>query len=69
MSKIGLEEMKGMSEKDLIDQIDLWKSELTKITFESNLQKKADKPHMFKYLKKQIARAKTVARQKQMQGA
>lgn len=69
MSEVTFEEMKSMSDKDLENKIDLWRDELTKITFESNLQKKADKPHLFKHLKKQIARAKTAIREKRMQGA
>lgn len=69
MSEVTFEEMKSKSTKDLENQIDLWKDELTKITFESNLQKKAEKPHLFKRLKRQIARAKTLIREKEMQGA
>lgn len=69
MSEVTFEEMKSKSTKDLENQIDLWKDELTKITFESNLQKKAEKPHLFKHLKRQIARAKTLIREKEMQGA
>ncbi len=68
MTKVELEEMKKMSLKELEDQVDLWRTEYTNITFNANLQKKAEKPHMFNLLRKQIARAKTVVKLKQMQG-
>ena len=68
MSKISLEELKSKSVKDLQDQIDLWKTEYVKLRISANMQKKSDKPHMFGYLKKQIARAMTLIKQKQMEG-
>ena len=63
-----LEEMKGMSIQDLMDQIDSWKVEYVKDSFEADLQKKVAKPHRFRLLRKQIARARTLIRQKQMEG-
>ncbi len=68
MSKISLEELRSKSVQALQDQIDLWREEYTKLKIEANLQKKAEKPHMFRFLRKQTARAMTLIKQKQMEG-
>ncbi len=68
MSKMSLEELKSKSVPDLHDQIDLWREEYTRLKIVANLQKKAEKPHMFRLLKKQTARAMTLIKQKQMEG-
>ena len=65
---MNIKEMKTMSIKDLEEKINLFRDEYTKTAFEANLQKKAEKPHKFKLLKRQIARAKTVIKQKQIEG-
>ena len=58
------EEMKTLSEEKLIDHINDWKKELFKISVAKDREKKAAKPHMFTELKKRVARANTLIRQK-----
>ena len=55
-----LDEIKKLSEDELKKHIADWKKELMKLKVSAMMQKKADKPHMFKVLKKRIARAHTV---------
>lgn len=62
------EEMKTMSKEQLEDKIEDWNQELFKLNVAKDLEKKAEKPHMFSLLKKQIARAKTLMRQKNSEG-
>jgi len=54
------DEIKKLSEKELESNIIAWKKELMKLRVAAMMEKKADKPHMFKELKKRIARAHTV---------
>ena len=68
MSKMRLEELRSKSVQGLQDQIDLWREEYIKLKIAANLQKKAEKPHMFGLLKKQVAQAMTLIKQKQMEG-
>ena len=55
-----LDEIKKLNNEELEKHIADWKTELTKLRVTAMMQKKADKPHMFKLLKRRIARAYTV---------
>ena len=55
-----LDEIKKLNNDELIKHIVDWKKELMKLRVSAMMQKKAEKPHMFKVLKKRIARAHTV---------
>lgn len=55
-----LDEIKKLSKEELESNIVSWKKELMKLRVAAMMEKKADKPHMFKVLKKRIARAHTV---------
>lgn len=55
-----LDEIKKLSGDELEKHIADWKDELTKLRVAAMMQKKADKPHMFKELKRRIARAHTI---------
>jgi len=55
-----LDEIKKLSNEQLEKLIIDTKQELMKMRVSAAMQKKADKPHMFKILKKRIARAHTV---------
>ena len=55
-----LDEMKKLNSDELQKHIQDWKKELTKLRVTAMMQKKADKPHMFKELKRRIARAHTL---------
>lgn len=57
-----LDEIKKLSNEELEKHIVDWKKELMKLRITAMMEKKADKPHMFKVLKKCIARAHTVRR-------
>ncbi len=59
-----LEEMRGLDQKQLEDQILGWRAELLKERVIANRNKKAKKPHLFPKLKRQIARAYTLINQK-----
>ena len=63
-----LEEMQTMEQLQLFDQVEEWKKELLKLRIEASIQKKAESPHKFKELRRNIARALTVNRQKEMEG-
>jgi ribosomal protein L29 len=63
-----LEEMRGLDQKQLENQIAGWKGELLKERVAANRNKKAKTPHIFPKLKKQIARAYTLIIQKQAGG-
>ncbi len=63
-----LEEMRGLDQKQLENQIAGWKGELLKERVIANRNKKAKTPHIFPKLKKQIARAYTLIIQKQAGG-
>lgn len=63
------EEMKTLSVEQLKDAIQDWKKELFALSVKLNREKKAEKPHMFVLLKKQIARAKTFIRQNELSKA
>ncbi|MCH9621256.1 MAG: hypothetical protein S4CHLAM20_06740 [Chlamydiia bacterium] len=54
------DEIKNLSNEELEKNIVEWKKELMKLRVAAMMEKKADKPHMFKVLKKRIARAHTV---------
>lgn len=54
------EEIKKLTNDQLEMKIYDWKKELTKLRIQSMIEKKAEKPHMFKKLKKYIAQAQTV---------
>lgn len=55
-----LDEIKKLSNDELETHIMEWRKELMKLRVAAMMQKKADKPHMFKVIKKRIARAHTV---------
>ena len=55
-----LDEMKNLSRDELAKHIQDWKKELAKLRIAAMMQKKADKPHMFKEIKRRIARAHTL---------
>lgn len=55
-----LDEIKKLNNEELEKHITDWKKELMKLRVSAMMQKKADKPHMFKVLKKRIARAHTM---------
>lgn len=57
-----LDEIKNLKTDELEKNIIEWKKELMKLRVSAMMQKKADKPHMFKVIKKRIARAHTVKR-------
>ncbi len=59
-----LEEMKSLSNDQLEDKIGDWKNEILKLKIDASLQKKSEAPHKFKLLRKQIARAFTLIKQK-----
>ena len=63
------EEMKTLSGDQLSDVVGDWRKELLKLSIDASLQKKAESPHKFKLLRKQIARALTLLKQKQMEGS
>lgn len=63
-----LEEMRGLDQKQLENQILDWRAELLKERVVANRNKKAKKPHLFPKLRKQIARAYTLINQKRAQG-
>ena len=55
-----LDEIKKLNNEQLEKLIIDSKQELMKMRVSAAMQKKADKPHMFKVIKKRIARAHTV---------
>ena len=54
------EDIKKLTKEDLEGHINDWKKQLVKLRIKSMLEKKAEKPHLFKELRKRIARAHTV---------
>ena len=64
-----LEEMKALSQEQLLDNVEDWKKKLVQLRIEASIQKKAEKPHKFRELKTQIARALTLYRLKEMEGS
>jgi ribosomal protein L29 len=58
------EEIQKLSAKELEKFIDDGKTKLTKLRIAAMMEKKAEKPHKFKQLRQQIARAHTELRQK-----
>lgn len=60
-------EMKTLSNEQLEDKIADWKNELYKAKVSASMQKKVEKTHVFPQLRRQIARAYTLIKQKQMQ--
>ncbi len=58
------EKMKEMSAEQLENQIRDWRKERFLLQVEASRQKKMDKPHHFQGIRKQIARAYTLIRQK-----
>lgn len=61
-----VDEMKTLSVEQLGDAILDWQKELFALSVRLNREKKAEKPHMFKELRKRIARARTFIRQKEL---
>jgi ribosomal protein L29 len=57
-----LDEIKKLSKEALEKHIIDWKKDLMKLRISAKIQKKADKPHMFKEIKRRIARAHTQRR-------
>ncbi len=62
-----LDEMKPLKISELKDKIFEWKRELVVLRVQSDIQKKVEKVHMFKLLRKQIARGYTLIREKQIE--
>jgi ribosomal protein L29 len=62
-----LDEMKPLKISQLEDKIFEWKRDLVVLRVQSNIQKKVEKVHMFRLLRKQIARGYTLIRQKQIE--
>jgi ribosomal protein L29 len=62
-----LDEMKALQVPELEDKISDWKRELIVLRVQADIQKKAEKVHMFRLLRKQVARAYTLIRQKQIE--
>jgi ribosomal protein L29 len=62
-----LNEMKPLNISQLEDKIFEWKRELVVLRVQSDIQKKVEKVHMFKLLRKQIARGYTLIREKQIE--
>lgn len=61
---MSLEEMRALKKEELTTKILEWKQELFLLTAKKNREKKAEKPHMFRLLRQQIARANTLRNQK-----
>jgi ribosomal protein L29 len=59
-----LDELKKLSSEELENSILDMKKELMKLKVASMIEKKTEKPHLFKVLRKRIARAHTVRREK-----
>ena len=57
-----LDEIKNLKTDELEKKIIEWKKELMKLRITAKMQKKTEKPHMIKVIKKRIARAHTVKR-------
>jgi ribosomal protein L29 len=57
-----LDEIRNLKTDELEKKIIEWKKELMKLRVSANKRKTAEKPHMFKMIKKTIARAHTVKR-------
>ena len=59
-----LDELKKLTSEELEKNILEWKKELMKLKVTAMMEKKSEKPHMFRVLRKRIARAHTVCREK-----
>ena len=60
-----LEEMRQLEIEELQKDIEKWKKEFFVEKMAASREKKAKKPHIFSFLRKRIARAYTVIRQKE----
>ncbi|MBS0584819.1 MAG: 50S ribosomal protein L29 [Verrucomicrobia bacterium] len=58
------EKLKELEPQQLEDQIRSWQKERFQLRVEASRQKKMEKPHHFQAIRKQIARAYTLIRQK-----
>jgi len=66
---MNLDEMKKLSTEQLIDLVGDTRKELFKLSVNASLEKKAEAPHKFKLLRKQIARANTLITQNKSQAS
>jgi len=62
---IKLEELRNLNENDLREKINSLSVELSKLCYQKRMGR-VDKPHQFKQIRKDIARIKTVIREKQL---
>jgi ribosomal protein L29 len=53
------QEMKGMSKEELKSSIEDLRAQYYKLLNQKQTEKKVDKPHMFRKIRRNIARAKT----------
>jgi len=60
------EELRNLSQIDLNEKLNNLSEELAKLLYQKRMGK-VDKPHLFKQIKKDIARIKTIIREKQLQ--
>ena len=60
-----IEELRELSDKDLIKKIDEFKEELFNLRF-SQATGNLEKPHRLNELRKAVARAKTILREREM---
>lgn len=58
------EEIRQATKEQLLTNVENWKKEIIKLKIQRSRDRKSDKPHMFKELRKNIARAYTFMQQK-----
>jgi large subunit ribosomal protein L29 len=63
-----VDEIKGLSDQDLIDQITTVKKDLFQLRFQK-ATRQMDKPHQFKHKRHRLAQLLTIERQRQIAAA